>query len=236
MSKKNLPLSVLKALEPFVGLQGQFFTIEDPGKNLLHAKDKDPSSKFYYAIEKCEIANDGREIYSINFAPKDEKDVRATAVRILRDDLTQSFNTWVLSLENYDKVKSFFDDPVLQSYQAEFVSNYEFLDEDADTDPLPINQIILLDNFLEDVGRRLLGMANDTNREEIQTIAAEIVELRENLSTRSKKWIVEKMSKVYAQIAKQGVKFIKEFWDEGKKEIIKTVVKAVIEHGPDLLN
>jgi len=236
MSKKNLPISVLRALEPFVGLQGQLFTIEDPGNNLLHAKDKDPSSKFYYAIEKYEIANDGREVYSINYAPKDEKDVRAFAIRLLRDDLTTNFKTWVLSLENYAKVKSFFDDPILETYQAEFVSNIELLDENAETDPLQTNQIILLDNFLEEVGTRLIGMADDSNRESIQTIAAEITEIRENLPTRSKKWVVEQLAKIYAQIAKQGVKFIKEFWAEGKKEAIKNIVKGIFDYGTDLLN
>ncbi|RQO33767.1 hypothetical protein DBR39_22615 [Chryseobacterium sp. KBW03] len=236
MSKKNLPLSVLKALEPFVGLQGKLFTIEDPGNNLVNAKDKDPSSKFYYVIEKYEIASDGREIYSVNYSPKDEKEVKATYIRILRDDLTTNFNNWVLSLENYGKVKSFYDDPILESYEEEFFSNFEFVDEDADIRPFKTTQILQLDYLLEQVSSRLIEMVDDNNRQEIQSIITEISEVRENLPTRSQKWIVEHVSKIYAKIAKQGMKFMKEFWAEGKKEIIKNIVKGIIEHGPDILN
>ncbi len=236
MTKKNLPLSVLKALEPFVGLQGKLFTIEDPGKSLLHAKDKDPSSKFYYTIENFEITKDGREIYSINYAPKDEKEVKSFSIRVYRDDLPKYFKMWVTYLENYSKVKSFFDDPILESYEEEFFTNFEFVDEDAETRPFRTSQILQLDYLLEQVSTRLIEMVDDNNREEIESIITEITEVRESLPTRSQKWIAEHVSKIFAKIAKQGVSFIKEFWAEGKKEIIKNIVKGLIEHGPDVFN
>ncbi|MDR2238281.1 MAG: hypothetical protein LBE92_19320 [Chryseobacterium sp.] len=236
MTKKNLPLSVLKALEPFVDLQGKLFTIEDPGKGLLHAKDKDPSSKFYYTIENYEIAKDGREIFSINYAPKDERDVKSLTIRVYRDDLPKYFSMWVTTLENYSKVKSFFDDPVLESYENEFFSNFEFIEEDAETRPFRTTQILQLDYLLEQVSTRLIEMVDDDNREEVESIIAEINEVRESLPTRSQKWIAEHISKIYAKIAKQGIKFMKEFWSEGKKEVIKNVVKGLIEAGTDLLN
>lgn len=236
MTKKKLPLSVLKALEPFVGMQGNLFTIEEPGNNLLYAKDKDPSSDFYFVIEKYEISSDGREIYYIGHSPKDEKEVKATAFRVLRDDLRATFNSWILSLENYDKIKSFYDDPILESYEEEFFANFELVEEGADTRPFKTTQILQLDYLLEQVSTRLIEMVDENNREEIKSIITEITEVRENLPTRPQKWIAEHVSKIYAKIAKQGIKFMKEFWAEGKKEIIKNIVKGLIEHGPDMFN
>ncbi|MGG7549795.1 hypothetical protein ACQ7CX_04150 [Chryseobacterium arthrosphaerae] len=236
MTKKKLPLSVLKALEPFVGMQGKVFTIEDPGDRLVLAKDKDPSSRFYYLIEKYEIANDGREIYSISYAPKDEKEVKGASIRVYREDLTTNFNTWVNSLENYDKVKSFYDDPILESYEEEFYTNFELVNEDAETRPFRTTQILQLDSLLEQVSTRLIEMVDDNNREDIQTIITEITEVRENLATRPQKWIAEHVSKIFAKIAKQGISFIKEFWAEGKKEIIKNIVKGLVEAGTELIN
>jgi hypothetical protein len=236
MAKKNLPLAVLKALEPFVGMQGKVFTIEDPGNNLVYAKDKDPSSKFYYVIEKYEIGNDGKEIYTIGHSPKDDKEVRATSMRVYRDALASTFNDWIISLENYDKIRSFYDDPILESYEEEFFANFELVDEDAETRPFRTTQILQLDYLLEQVSTRLIEMVDDSNRQEIESIITEITEVRENLPTRSQKWIAENISKIYAKIAKQGIKFMKEFWAEGKKEVIKSIVKGLIEHGPDIFN
>lgn len=235
MNKKKLPLKVLTALEPFVTLKGKYFTIEQPDNNLLLAKDKDASSKFYFVIEKYEI-QDGKVTYTIIQAPKDEREVRPFAKRISDEHLTAVFETWVHLLDKYNNVKSFFDDPILESYQAEFISNFEFLDEDADKNPFHTTQIIQLDYLLEQVSARLIELSDDNNREAINVITAEISEIRENLATRSKKWIVEHIGNVYAKIAKQGTKFIKEFWAEGKKEIIKNLVKGLIESGTDFLN
>ncbi|MDR6545678.1 hypothetical protein J2810_001726 [Chryseobacterium rhizosphaerae] len=235
MAKKNLPLSVLKALEPFVGLQGKLFTIEHPGNSLLLVKDKDPNSKFYYSIERYQV-RDEKVLYSIMFSPRNEKDVGAMSTTIGGDSLTTTFNSWVQSLENYSKVKSFFDDPILESYEEEFYTNFELVDEDAETRPFRTTQILQLDYLLEQVSTRLIEMTDDNNREEVESIITDITEVRESLPTRSQKWIAEHVSKIFAKIAKQGVSFIKEFWAEGKKEIIKNIVKGLVEAGTELIN
>ncbi|HCA10032.1 hypothetical protein [Chryseobacterium sp.] len=235
MNKKKLPLKVLKALEPFVGMQGELFTIEHPGNNLLLVKDKDPNSKFYYTIEKHQI-RDGKDIYSVIFAPKNDKEVGAYSTTIGADDITTTFNSWVLFLENYSKVKSFFDDPILESYQAEFFSNFEFVDEHAETNPFQTAEILQLDYLLEHVSTRLIELSDENNREANEVIVAEIAFIRESLTNRSQKWVVEQISNIYAKIAKQGVPFIKEFWAEGKKELIKIGIKALIESAQNLIS
>ena len=51
---------------------------------------------------------------------------------------------------------------------------------------------------------------------------------------------MNKLTNVWAKVAKQGTKFIKEFLTESKKELIKQGVKGKIdfakENGADLLN
>ncbi|MDR4892288.1 MULTISPECIES: hypothetical protein [unclassified Chryseobacterium] len=235
MSKKNIPLSVLKALEPFVGLKDKLFTIENRERNILFVRDIDSSSKFYYTIESSEIS-DGEELFTIVQAPKNEKELKAFAVKIYSKDLKDNFNSWIQLLENYNKVKSFFDDPILESYEEEFYTNFELVDEDADTRPFSTTQILQLDYLLEQVSTRLINMADGNNREQIETIITDITEVRESLPTRPQKWIAEHISKIFAKIAKQGINFIKEFWAEGKKELIKNIVKGLVEAGTELIN
>ena len=55
-----------------------------------------------------------------------------------------------------------------------------------------------------------------------------ILDLRNNLTKKSKKWVVKRLSKIWGRIAKQGVPLIKEFLTEVRKEIIKHVVKHLL--------
>ncbi|MEC8682838.1 MAG: hypothetical protein VXX80_04075, partial [Bacteroidota bacterium] len=133
------------------------------------------------------------------------------------------------------------DDPIINSFKEEYYAEFEIINEDdADIRPLNTRQIILLDNHLEDVDKRLEKFINEKNSEDIQEIKEDIVELRDNLTKKPKKWVIKNLSKIWAKIAKQGTKFIKEFLSESKKEMIKQSIKGLIElvkeNGPDLLN
>lgn len=230
MHKKNLPLSVLKVLEPFVGLKNKLFTIEDPEDKLLIAKDIDTNSKFFFSIDKFENANN-EESYTLTYSPRSDKDVKEHTVISKAAYVSEIFNNWVDRLESYSKIKSFYDDPILESYEAEFYSNFEFDTEDFDLRPYTTTQILQLDHFLEQVNNRLIEMTDQNNRDSIETIILEIEYVRDNLATRSQKWVAENVSKIFAKIAKQGVKFMKEFWSEGRKEFIKEIVKIAITEG-----
>ncbi|MFP3577855.1 hypothetical protein, partial [Brevibacillus sp. SIMBA_040] len=84
-------------------------------------------------------------------------------VRVGEKALTTHFNKWIAYLESYNNVSSFYDDPILEAYQTEFVSNFEFLDESAETSPFHTTQILQLDNLLEQMSVRLIELSDDTN-------------------------------------------------------------------------
>lgn len=233
--KKDIPLNVLKALEPFVNLHGDLFVVVDPKDSLMKAIDKDSNSSFHYTIVTYKMEGE-KYFFSVVYSPASDNNVGEKEATLNLVSLKPHFESWTNQLNNYNGVKSFYDDPILETYQAEFFSNFEFLDETANEQPFNTTQIIQLDYLLEQVSTRLVELSDNTNRDEIQDISNEISEIRENLPTSSQKWVVQQISKIFGKIAKQGVKFIKEFWAEGKKEFIKNVVKGLIESGTDLLN
>lgn len=235
MNKKDLPLHVLKALEPFVSLHGELFKIIDPENSLMLAVDKDENSKFYYSIDSFEYSN-SQYVFTVSYSPYNDHEIKAKAKRIIASALQDHFKDWTNLLQNYNTIKSFYDDPVLKTFEAEFISEYEFLEEDAEVNPFKTTQILQLDFLLETISARLLEMSDDSNIDQIEIINNDISELRNNLATRSKKWVLEQFSKIYGKIAKQGTIFIKEFWSEGKKELIKNLVKGLIDSGNDFLN
>lgn len=237
--KKDIPLTILQALEPFVTQKGEKFEVVDPAKSLLKVVDKEPGSNFHFTIELYEKKSDGTYQVLMSRAPKNAMDNTDYRVWINIDHINKQFSNWIEILEKYDRVKSFFDDKIINGFQKEFYAEFEVIEEEEDL-PLKSKQILLLDEYLEELGEKLQEYVNEQNVKEINTIQDEIILLRENLTTKSKKWILKNLTKIWGRLAKQGAKFIKELLTESKKELIKQGVKAavdyVVQNGPHLLS
>lgn len=235
--KKDLPLVILKSLEPYVNLRGEKFEVIDPKDNLLHIIDKDLESPFHFIIEKYRLDNE-KYYFLMTTSPIDDNDNRAWTVWVEIGGLSKEFEGWIGWLDEYEKVNSFFDDPITKSFKEEFYAEFEIIEEEAG-EPLKTVQVLLLDAYLESVDKKLEELTNEQNSSHLQEIRAEVNLLRENLTSKSKKWVVNKLTTIWAKIARQGTKFIKEFLTESKKELIKQGIKGLMEYvkenGADLL-
>lgn len=232
-TKKDIPISILKELQPYVKMNDENFIVVEPEGNFMKAIDKDLKSKFHYTVKHYEIK--GREHnLTLIYSPTSEDNVAERELVIKKEQLSQHFEKWINLLRQYDEVKSFYDDPVLETFEAEFIADYDFI-SDGGTKPLGTKQIIQIDYVLEHISAKLLSMADDGNAEQIEAINIEIEEIRNNLHSQSKKWVVEKIAKVYGKVAKQGVKFIKEFWKEGNKEFMKRAIEGIADFTSDAI-
>jgi hypothetical protein len=238
--KKDLPLIILKTLQPYVNLRGDKFEALDPKDKLLKVVDQETESEFHFIIEEYKKVQGGKFQFLMSRSPKSQNEVEIYKTWVDISQLEPQFKMWLNLLDEYENVTSFFDDPIVKSFRDEYFAEFEIIDEDAEIMPLNTKQILLLDTYLENIDNRLGDYSTDSNSGEITEIQEEIVELRENLTNKSKKWVVKKLSKIWAKIAKQGTKFIKEFLTDSKKEATKQGVKGLIEfakeNGSDLLN
>lgn len=150
--------------------------------------------------------------------------------------LDRVFNSWVNLLKNYGKIDSFYDDPILKSFADDYYAEFEIIEEDAEIKPLKPKQILLLDKYLENVENSIEKFETETNKSELQVIKKEVSELRTNLTSKPKAWVIRNLSKIWAKLTKQGTQFLKEFVSETKKQAIKEGVKFIIEQGTNLLN
>lgn len=237
--KKDLPLVILKSLQPFVNLKGEKFEKLEQEENLLKVIDKDEESNFHFTIEDYKKAQNGRYHFLMSRSPTNQNERGEVKNWVEISQLETQFQSWLRLLEEYENVESFFDDPIIRSFTEEFYSEFEIIDDDADKNPLNTKQILLLDSYLEDITKRLSDFSTETNSHEIADLQKNIIELRNNLTNNSKKWVVERLSNIWAKIAKQGTNFIKEFLSESKKEVIKRGVKGMMgfieNNGSDFL-
>lgn len=237
--KKDLPLVILKALEPYIGLKGEKFDVIDPKENLLKVVDKDVDSDFHFTIEKYQN-NSNVFQFLMTRRPKNQSDNGSYQVWLEVPGLEVQFDAWLKLLNEYETIDSFFDDPITKSFKKEFYAEFEMIEDEADTNPLNTKQILLLDSYLESVEKKLSEFKSENNSDDIQKIKDDIISLRDNLTKKSKEWVVSKLTNIWAKIAKQGTKFIKEFLSESKKELVKQGVKGLIDYvkanGADLVN
>jgi hypothetical protein len=232
--KKKIPLQILKALEPLLKENSSLFEIILQDEYIIKIIDKDKNSDFYFLIES--FTAHPKFTLLVNRKPANDFTTSVNRGSVLADQIGNEFKKWLDILEGYEKVNSIFDDPIIEAFASEYYSEFEIIDEDAGIKPFNIKQILLLDEHLENIENNIERHLTATNKVELEEILNEVIELRENLTKRPKKWVIKKLSFVWAKISKQGPVFIKEFLSESSKLIIKESVKFIFNKGIDLLN
>lgn len=230
--KKQTPLTVLKALEPFINKIGKNYVSTESENNLIRFTDIDPESDFYFNIEQYQVKNGFKVL--VEFKPHTEHSIEKQRIWISGTEINKCFSQWVSLLQSYEKVQSPFDDPIIESFKDGYYTEFEIIDEEKDK-PLKPKQILLLDGYFEKIDKRIDEYINESNAEQIKEIKDDILELRENLSSKTKVWITNKISWIWARMTKLGPKLIKDFVDESNKQIVKEGVSQLIELGRNLI-
>ncbi len=228
MKKKDLPLLILKIFEKFVNLKDKRFIIKKDDNLLLNIEDIDKDSDFYFRVEQYQIDN-SKVALLINRKPTSNIKNQPTREWYQSTDIDRIFNSWLEILTEYETTPSFFDDPIVENFKEEYFAEFEIIDEDSYKNPLKINQILLLDNYLDYIDKKINNYKTKNNEIQIIEIQEDINDLRKNISTTPRAYVGDKLSKIWAKISKQGPKLIKDLIIEGVKEVMKITIKDFFE-------
>ena len=228
--KKKIPLIIHEKIEPYIYLKDILFRVKDKADTLLHLEDIDEGSDFYFSIKKIE-GTGGRPIAYYEYSPGSEIFMSSKSGGIDIEKVNTVLEKWIGLLERYKKVNTLFDDTILNGFKDEFYTAFEIIEEDANIHAFNTDQILFLDSFFGKMQERLeLGEYTESGVPEmIQEVIDDIQETRDNLTYKPKRWVIEKLSIIAAKLSKEGVQFIKDFIQEAKKQIIPTIVKALME-------
>ena len=236
--KKKLPLDVLKVLEQYVDFKNELFEVIPPDNFLLKIKDTDKDSDFFFYIEEYQI-DAGNAKFLLTRKPASSLNIDTASNWYIQGAVNAIFKEWANTLQGYNTVKTFYDDPILDSFTEEYFAEFEIVDEDADVKPFSTKQILFLDSYLQNIEETIEKFKTEENATQIAEIKKDAAELREELTNSPKKKVIKKLSKIWAKIAKQGTKFIKEFLSEARKEFIKEGIKEgfkwIMENGHNLI-
>lgn len=229
--KKKTPLELLKALEEFVPLNNEKFKVVDNEKYLISVVDIESDSDFHFNVEG--LKNDRDASVLISFKPYRKDKLMSKRAWIKPNEIKNYFSDWINLLDEYDSVTTFFDDPIIESFAKEYIDGFKLLEGDSKTAPFNINQILLLDSHLEDIESKINTYQNKENVKQIDEIKRLANEIRLNLTSKSKDWVVKKLAFLWGTITKQGVKIFKNVVLEGQKQLIAKGIKYIIESALD---
>jgi hypothetical protein len=231
--KKKLPLNIIKNFQPKEN-KNIFLVRPEEGEGfLLHFSDVDSESEFYFRIIQFKDSNN---TFLIEYSPASANSNAKYSNWFAVGDVNNRFDAWLKLLSDFNETETIFDDPITKGFQEEYFNFFEIVDEDAESKPLKSKQILILDEHLLGIEEKIDDFITEKNKEAVKEIKKDVAELREELTKKPKKWVIKKLSFIWAKMTKQGTKLLKEFLNEGRKEAIKQGIKLFIEQGGNLLN
>ena len=225
--KKNLPLTALHILEPFLSKNSELYRLVEPGESLLLIQDTDIYSPFFFEIQSYSIENN-KLLLSIVHSPQDRDRPGRHKAIVHAETLKSRFHEWSTFLEEYEKLKSF-DDPILKQYQAEFEQEIEMIDEDADYNSYNLRTQLWLDQYLTDYLRHLQSFKNDANEKEVELLIHDLEVLKSEQTKLTKRKVIKALSKIWAKTRKLAIGLLKDVYTTAKDELIKRLISGRID-------
>lgn len=235
--KKRFPVAALEVTQPFVEKAKDFASPIIDEKYVLFLKDNDNFDESNHYFNVVFEVQEGT--YRIEMSPYSSDTIIANSYRGYLGDIEKHFNVWLDVMKRYKNQKTIYDNPA--RYQAEyFYSEFKIIDEDADIAPFNTKQIFLIDEYIESYKKDLLALKNEGNSKEIDEIIAECDSLQDTVYSTPKNKVIEAVAKIWGKtvtkLKKEGRKFIGEYFEKFKTEVIAGTVGAAIEGAKTLIN
>ncbi len=222
---KELPLEAwnhILTLVEYANKQDCIVKVDDSiDKNYLKYYDRDSVSDFYFIINDVKRKGSYNKLYfAIDTRPTNERK------EVVYNILLEVFKEWVEFVKKHSKVMPKEDEELLKKYEEEFFND---IDDDSEDDYLDTDAQIRVDNLLEVIEHRLIGMNEGKNDPYIEEIKQDVIELRETQTQYKKKELKKKVARILAKMKTAGIKVLKGFWDATKKEIYKRVINGGLD-------
>jgi hypothetical protein len=230
MNKKDLPLILLQALNRLnvqltkLGIENDDLLLTTfSEKKLIQFNDTDNTSNFKFELVKVQLSKNN-PIFSIEVSPSSQVSNNSVVKHLNEKQVIGQFQQWISWLNVFEKSHLTPEDKFLKNYQEEFYTEFEIIDDDANTSTFSRQQQIFIDKYLNYMEVKLLPESEQD--EEINEIVEDIKLLREELGKSTKKKVVTRFSRIFAKLRKSSIKLLGEFYEAGKKELFKRLLNG----------
>lgn len=201
---------------------------------LFYFQDIDHSD-FYFVIGIPDKKSKGKPtLFPIYFTPTAHDSEGVTSGEVNRSQIIEYFSTWIKIIQDHNFISFDQEEDFLKIYEEEIFSEFEIIDDDAETKPFDTNQQIILYTFLQATANHL--EKEYPNNNVIKEIIEEANSLKDEIPLLTKRIASKRFSKVLAKIRKFNPITFKDVYEVAKKEVIKYLLLKGVETLPRLVN
>lgn len=206
--KKDTPLDVWRSLEPYSATRSSLYHRVDSDEVLLHFVDEDPDSDFFFSIV-THSHRQGELYLTLRYSPASSLHVSPTDRTVPLAELKLHFESWIGILDGFTRVRTPFDDSILDSYRQEFDLFFEVSDNDADVKSFSWEKQQKIDEVLEQYlmlaqAYHESGELDDKSLEELSKSAKN---LRCEQGRLTKSGVAKRLGDLLSKSRKASVKF-----------------------------
>lgn len=224
--KKDIPLVVLETLEPYLKKNDEKFETADPKESLLRIIDSDSDSDFYFEVVNFQISN-GKTFLQLDYKPQSKINTGTFKPKVDHTQLNSHFKNWTTRLNEYAKVESIYDDPILKQNIEKFFQKFDIIDEDAEYASFDLEQQLYLEEYLDNTKKKLEKLKKGKSENEIlelEILETEAEEIKAVITKENKKKIIKRLSKFWGKAQKMGLEIIKEVLISVTAELTKRLM------------
>lgn len=226
--KSNIPLILLKTVQPIVDENVELVTSLKDSTSFFYIKHNEHNSDFYYKIIRQENSN-SKLGYIIEHKPKNQFETNKHAVWLELQQIEVSIKNWLKILEEYNKIRTVYDDPILAENEKRFQQQFEIIDEDASYSSFNLNQQIFIYDYLnnaKEILSKYKDKVDENAKPDLIELEREVLEIQMQLTNESKRKIIERLSKFWAKTQKIGLELIKEIFVSVVSDLTKKLING----------
>lgn len=241
-----MPLELIRAMNVLEQLDVTDLTNVNDTDAYLLIKDPDPSSDFFFSVLDIKIHNDSKThrgptppSYLIKYKPVNDINVSSYELLIAADQLKVIYAKWKRRINEYSEhiPQQLTNDPILEQYEEDFFSDFEMTDEDADIHSFSTKEQLRIDAYLTYIIKRLevYKEKSDTKqaiKDEVEGVIDAAKVLQETQTKLTKNQVAKRLANILAQCKKVSLKVL----GEVKSEVVKGLVKGVMEDPQGFFN
>lgn len=226
VNKKDYSLLLIQTVErlfnrtrKFVETNSDILELTKNNAFELLIEDKSKQSSFKFFIYRPSQNNSNKILFNVELNPTSSVALSSSKYTAEEKTVTTLLESWTKLIIQYNEINLSPEESILNEYEKEFYSNFEILDEDADTHPYELEKQIILNNYFVHVIKFL-----QTNEIENLDLIEEAKEIKENIPKMTKRTTVRKISSFFAKVRRKSLPLLKELLETGKKELFKKAI------------
>lgn len=226
--KKQLPLVLLKALQPVINKNLSLIEPVISEKLIVDLKDRDEKSDFYFRLTDQKIQGNTL-IFAVDFKPQDEVNVGNVVSWVAVDGVLTLLESWLGLIETYNDLETIYDDLFLKTYVQEFEDDFKLNDSDADIKPFSKNQQEFIFTFLNVAKEEINRFQKEGNhpvQDEFILLNDTIDNLKLTLTRKTKRQVFNQILEILARAKKIGYELGKEVFIQVSSNLLTKLISS----------